>query len=550
MRRVPIATAAVIALVGLAAPWALAGDVGIRVVGGTAALSGEWPSITPLLRSGVEPASAALRCGGTVIAARWVMTAAHCVVDGGITWSPASLQVAPGALDLNAVTAANRVGISRVVPHPRYNPANTTYDFALLQTSAAISAPPMPMVSPVGDASVVAGAQSASAGWGRTTYPNGDGASTSTLQRADLPIISDATCADDYKNNGGVDATTEVCAGFQNGGHDTCQGDSGGPLALGIGGTATLVGIVSRGVGCALANFPGIYARVAAARDWACDWVTSPAAITVSAASRAAEVAWTPDGTCPWRDPVVTVVASPGGATATAPLSAGRAGVPGLDAGATYLVSAYIASASGATPDAATASVMSLGQPVATLAPTVAGTAKVGDRLTMTPATWSAVPVPATSIRWQRRTGTSWIDIPGTTAARYRPVAFDRGHALRGVASASNDLGSGESASSATRSVLMKAVLASRTAPPISGRPAVGRRLTAAKPVLTAYPVPVVTRAWQRRSGRAWTSIQRATKRTYLPVAADLGHALRVRYTARNAAGTRVLLSAVTRAVS
>lgn len=545
MRRVPIATTIAIAFVGLAAPWALAGDVGIRVVGGTAAPPGAWPSITPLLNSGVGSASADQFCGGTVIAARWVITAAHCVAVGGITASPASVQVAPGALNLDAVTAANRLGISRVVPHPSYNGANTPYDFALLQTTAATSAPPMPMVSPAGDASVVAGAPSASAGWGITS----GGTPTPILQRADLPIISDAICAFDYRNEGGVDATTEVCAGFQAPGTDTCQGDSGGPLALRIGGTATLVGIVSRGVGCALPNFPGIYSRVAAARDWACDWITSPAAITVTAVSRAAEVAWTPDVTCPWRDPVVTVVASPGGATATAPLSAGRASLPGLDAGATYVVSARIASASGATPDAATASVTSLALPVATLTPTVAGTAKVGEWLTVTPATWSAVPAPATSIRWQRQTGDSWADIPGTTAMTYRLVASDRGHALRGVASASNDLGSGESASPGTRLVLMKAVPASRTAPSISGRPAVGRRLTAGNPVLVAYPVPIVTRIWQRRSGRAWTSIRGTTKRTYVPVAADIGRALRVRYTARNAAGTRVLLSAVTRAV-
>ena len=44
-------------------------------------------------------------------------------------------------------------------------------------------------------------------------------------------------------------------------GKDSCQGDSGGPLVR-PSVTSTQVGIVSYGLGCARARFPGVYTEV------------------------------------------------------------------------------------------------------------------------------------------------------------------------------------------------------------------------------------------------------------------------------------------------
>ena len=52
---------------------------------------------------------------------------------------------------------------------------------------------------------------------------------------------------------------------------DACVGDSGGPLIVrGPSSPAqdVLVGIVSYGIGCGLANYPGVYTRISTHADW------------------------------------------------------------------------------------------------------------------------------------------------------------------------------------------------------------------------------------------------------------------------------------------
>lgn len=50
---------------------------------------------------------------------------------------------------------------------------------------------------------------------------------------------------------------------------DACQGDSGGPLVVpDEEGSWVLKGIVAGGVGCGLANYPGVYVRVSSHLRW------------------------------------------------------------------------------------------------------------------------------------------------------------------------------------------------------------------------------------------------------------------------------------------
>ena len=92
------------------------------------------------------------------------------------------------------------------------------------------------------------------------------GSSTNNLQYVRVPAITNAQCNTAY---GGSITDAMICAGYPGvGGKDACQGDSGGPFVCNDNGNAVIAGVVSWGNGCALANFPGVYARTTTALSW------------------------------------------------------------------------------------------------------------------------------------------------------------------------------------------------------------------------------------------------------------------------------------------
>lgn len=91
------------------------------------------------------------------------------------------------------------------------------------------------------------------------------GAATTTLRKVDVPVVARTTCAANYRPQGLSVTSDMFCAAFTQGGKDSCQGDSGGPI---YSSDKTLQGVVSWGIGCAQAGYPGVYARVGAQRSF------------------------------------------------------------------------------------------------------------------------------------------------------------------------------------------------------------------------------------------------------------------------------------------
>ena len=217
------------------------------VVGGSAAPAGAY-GFTASLQDGDFAF-----CGGSVIAAQWVLTAAHCVPDGNAQ----GLSVVVGTVD-NGDGSGERRQVAEVLVHPAYDPQASTSDVALLRLASPTSVAPIALATAADDALEADGAPVTVTGWGdRTPLLGGGLLTTNRLQEVDLAVVGDEECGN---ANGGFDAATGVCAAALL--KDSCQGDSGGPLFATEGGRQVQLGVVSYGLGCGVPTFPGVYAEV------------------------------------------------------------------------------------------------------------------------------------------------------------------------------------------------------------------------------------------------------------------------------------------------
>ena len=248
-----------------------------RILGGGDASPGEYPSMVALVSPGFASLDRRLFCGATVVAERWVMTAAHCVFDAfGQVLDPEFVRAVVGINDLRLETPDTEYRVMRIIVHPDYDLTRELppSDIALLELESAIAAPKATLFT--GDTENHTGTLGFIAGWGAIEFPDAANAVFPTaLQDAAVPLIANSVCNAPESYDGLIE-DEHLCAGFVDGEVDACAGDSGGPLFISVDGEQLQAGITSFGIGCGLPLFYGIYTNVSHFIPWLAQYFEVP----------------------------------------------------------------------------------------------------------------------------------------------------------------------------------------------------------------------------------------------------------------------------------
>jgi trypsin len=260
-----------------------------KIVGGHTADISQYPWQAAVVFTGSGNAHQRQFCGGELITPRIVLTAGHCVFDtdpdcfaaclsnpicnslsdpppgdGTCKLDPNDVDVVLGRTTLSNTGEGAEVSVAATAYQSNYDGDFGTgvprFDVGYLVLSAPTSQPQIHIAATNEGALWDPGSSVDISGWGTTSESASN--TQDTLRAATVDVLADSSCSSAYGSD--YDSSTMLCAGFQSGGVDTCSGDSGGPLQASIGsGDYRLVGITGWGDGCARANAPGVYTRVA-----------------------------------------------------------------------------------------------------------------------------------------------------------------------------------------------------------------------------------------------------------------------------------------------
>jgi secreted trypsin-like serine protease len=242
-------------------------DSSPRIIGGTDTTVEKWPSAVFI--AFYQDNKLSSFCGGNLIASNWVLTAAHCLVDGSGNYRQASdIRIVLDTTDLTSSSVEPK-GITNVIVHPDYISTTKRSDIALLELTNHSEQPIMALYSGKPDV----GTEATVIGWGVTSYDdqNNPQYGFDNLLEVDVPVVSNEAC-NRPESYAGTIIDSQICAGFAQGGKDSCQGDSGGPLIIMQDGSYKQVGIVSYGGGCAQPNKYGVYTHTSSFKTWVEDY--------------------------------------------------------------------------------------------------------------------------------------------------------------------------------------------------------------------------------------------------------------------------------------
>jgi len=195
-------------------------------------------------------------CGGSLIAAGYVMSACHCKQTTGATVVMGTIYADTPGQSIHGMFQC----------HPSYSSSNNDYDYSILtlQSDADLTDSNVAVVA-IAQKEYPGGMAAQITGWGLTNshlhqLPN-------QLQLADTFLVSATEC----KSYWGARRISDRMQCIGNPGVNSgCMGDSGGPLVVvdPDDGVTYLVGNTSFGTSDCSVNAPGIWSKNVVVKDW------------------------------------------------------------------------------------------------------------------------------------------------------------------------------------------------------------------------------------------------------------------------------------------
>ncbi|XP_072930085.1 venom protease-like [Epargyreus clarus] len=219
------------------------------------------------------------QCSGSVINSRYILTAAHCVVNlrvAGVRIGEYDMRYAEDCDGNVCESYIQDIQQEEIIYHQVYKGyPDYADDIALIRLKHDINfdrrnaqAVCLPVSKELREASIV-NKMATVTGWGLTEHNT----VSSILRKVIIPVNSPDVCAGFYRGDFNENST-RFCAGNEH--KDSCRGDSGGPLILEnfYRGLIRYVqfGIVSNG-GAECGRTPGIYTDVRKYMDWILDTI-------------------------------------------------------------------------------------------------------------------------------------------------------------------------------------------------------------------------------------------------------------------------------------
>ncbi|MDX1686082.1 MAG: serine protease [Saprospiraceae bacterium] len=256
------------------------------IVGGKNVEEGTYPFMVGIIESDENNLLKAIECGATVIADRWVMTAAHCLTrydeNGRIihTTGPEEIEVLIGTYDLeHPVQGFKRLKVERIYINPSYErlffdlPDGSTAsipdnDIALLRLEESLLVPPVQLPQFDDNSWEIDGLPVRVMGWGMENtqkYTRSKSLKEVTIELIDRDICREYNFYDELVTN------SMLCAGLSDPGQKPAggaQGDSGGPLLVQTTDGWLQLGIMSWGLAYTEYQKPGVYQKVSRHLQW------------------------------------------------------------------------------------------------------------------------------------------------------------------------------------------------------------------------------------------------------------------------------------------